>query len=261
MKETGQTQRRDIATVILAAGKGTRMKSDLAKVLHPVCGRPMLWYPVSIAHKIGSDKIVVVIGHQADEIKNAMNDDALLYVYQKEQLGTAHAVMQTEPVLKDFDGAIIILCGDVPLLQLSTLQRLLEFHRESASDVTVLTTMPEDPYGYGRIIKDKEDRVIKIIEHRDASDKEKEISEINTGIYCVESAFLYHALAYIETNNSQGEFYLTDIFDIARRENRKARSFLLQDPHEAMGINTVEQRDEAERIMKARKSAPGEIIS
>ena len=261
MRETGQTQRRDIATIILAAGKGTRMKSDLVKVLHPVCGRPMLWYPVSIAHKIGSDKIVVVIGHQADEIKKTMNDDTLLYVYQKEQRGTAHAVMQTEPVLKDFDGTIFILCGDVPLLQISTLQRLLEFHRESASDITVLTTIPEDPHGYGRIIKDERDHVIRIVEHRDASEQEKEITEINTGIYCVEGAFLYHSLAYIETNNSQKEFYLTDIFEIARRENRKTRAFLLHDPHEAMGINTVEQRDEADRIMNARMPARGKAVS
>ena len=241
-----------IATVILAAGKGTRMKSDLAKVLHLVCGKPMLFYSVEAAREIGSYKIVAVIGHQAEKVKRTMKDDSLLYVLQKEQLGTAHAVMQTESMLKDFEGSILILCGDVPLLRPSTVRALIEFHRESLADITVLTTVPSDPSGYGRIIKDGRNRVTKITEDRDASRQEKLIREINTGIYCVESDFLYKALAMIKAHNSQREYYLTDIFEIAAKEGRESRSFLLHDPLEAMGINNAEQLKEAEKIMKSR---------
>ena len=241
-----------LATVILAAGKGTRMESDMAKVLHSICEKPLLHFPVSTARTIGSEKIVVVIGHQAEQIKEVMDDETLVYAYQEQQLGTAHAVMQSEDELRTFGGTILILCGDVPLLLPVTLKNLLACHRKGNAAVTVMTAIPPDASGYGRVVKDENGTVLRIVEERDATVEEKEISEINTGIYCVESAFIYDALAEIGNNNAQGEYYLTDIFEIANRHGHRAQAFTISDPLEAMGINTVAQLAEAEQIMKAR---------
>ncbi|MCK9274703.1 MAG: NTP transferase domain-containing protein [Syntrophales bacterium] len=241
-----------LAAIILAAGKGKRMQSDLAKVLHPLCGKPMLLYPIRAARALGCDKIVVVIGHQAERIKEVLKDSSLIYIHQEEQLGTGHAVMQTEAELKNFGGTVLILCGDVPLLQSSTLQELTAFHYNSRSDVTVLTTIVPNPDGYGRILKDTAGRVKKIVEDRDASEQEKEIAEINTGIYCVQSDFLFEALAAVKADNSQKEYYLTDIVEISDRCGRITRSFLLPDPKEAMGINTPAQLNDANTLLKSR---------
>lgn len=241
-----------LAAIILAAGKGTRMKSDLAKVLHPICGKPILWYVVELAQKLGSEKTTVVTGHQAHMIKNAMKDQDLIYVCQAKQLGTAHAVIQADDVLRDFDGNVLILCGDVPLLLSSTIEGLLENHRSNSAAITVMTAILDDPGSYGRIVKNEEGDVLKIVEARDAGAEEKMIKEINTGIYCAENAFLFEAVKKIDNKNVQGEYYFTDIFEIARRENRKTGSFIIDDPSEAMGINTIDDLKTAERIMRGR---------
>ncbi|MBW2650935.1 MAG: NTP transferase domain-containing protein [Deltaproteobacteria bacterium] len=245
-------KRENPATVILAAGKGTRMKSDLAKVLHPICGKPMLWHVVALAEKIGSEKTVVVTGHQADLIKEAMKDEDLIYVHQEKQLGTAHAVLQAGDALRDFDGDVLILCGDVPLLLHSTIAGLLENHRAGGGAITVMTALLDDPGNYGRVVKNKEGEVLKIVEARDANTEEKMIKEINTGIYCAENAFLFEAVRKIDNKNAQGEYYLTDIFELARREKHKTGSFIIDDPSEAMGINTPDDLKTAERIMRDR---------
>lgn len=243
--KTGEKRTRDVSVVILAAGKGTRMKSDMAKVLHPVCGRPMLAYPVETARAVGARKIVVVIGHQADLVRETFKGQGLVFVEQRQQLGTAHAVLQTRDALRDHQGTIVILCGDVPLLSPSTVRSLLDLHAAEKAAVTVLTTVPDNPAGYGRIVKGEGGEVLRIVEERDATPEEKSIREINTGIYCVESDFLYGAVAEIGNDNAQGEYYLTDIIGIAWKKGVAVRSFAVADPIEAMGINTIKELERA----------------
>jgi UDP-N-acetylglucosamine diphosphorylase/glucosamine-1-phosphate N-acetyltransferase len=248
----GDTERK-LASVILAAGKGTRMKSNLAKVLHPLCGKPMLHYSITLARAIGSERIVPVVGHQAEEIQRLFSDTDLTFAFQKEQLGTAHALLQATAALHNFEGDVLILCGDVPLLLPSTVETLVDHHRSHNASITVVTTFLADPGSYGRVIRGEGNSVVKIVEARDATEKEQEINEINTGIYCAERSFLFDALDKIGNENAQGEYYLTDIFEIAGRENRRTLAFVLNDPVEAMGINTVEELKQAKEIMKKRK--------
>lgn len=243
-----------LAAVILAAGKGTRMKSDLVKVLHPLCGRPMVWYVVTLARTVGAEKTVVVVGHQASLVMESMGGEDLIYAVQEEQLGSAHAVLQGADALRGFDGDVLILCGDVPLLLPSTVDALLESHRSHGGVITVMTALLSSPGTYGRVVKNKAGDVLKIVEARDASGKEKEIKEINTGIYCARSGFLFEAVRKIGNTNAQGEYYFTDIFEIARRERHRTGSFILTDPSEAMGINTPDDLKMAEQIMSDRSS-------
>ncbi len=235
---TVSTEAKKVNAVILAAGKGTRMKSDMAKVLHPLCGRPMLAYPVDTARAVGAQKIIVVIGHQADMVRKAFAGEGLIFVEQKEQLGTAHAILQTKRVLHDYEGPVVILCGDAPLLLPSTVRALFDLHVSEKAAVTVLTAILDDPYGYGRVVKGSNGEPIRIVEEKDATAEEKKIHEINTGIYCVESKFLFWAVGKIGNKNAQGEYYLTDIIGIAQRKGVRTRSYLAADPIETMGINT-----------------------
>ena len=237
--------RKNVSVVILAAGKGTRMKSDMAKVLHPVCGKPMLAYPVETARAVGARKIVVVIGHQADVVRETFGREGLTFVEQRQQLGTAHAILQTREQFPDDEGTIIILCGDVPLLRPSTVKALLDLHVFEQAAVTVLTAVLDDPYGYGRIVKGRDGEVLRIVEERDAAAGEKKIREINTGIYCVETGFLYGAVAEIGNDNAQGEYYLTDIIGIARDKGARVMSCAAADPVETMGINTPDDLEKA----------------
>ena len=228
------------------------MKSDLAKVLHPLRGLPMLTYPVAVAREAGSEKIVVLIGHQAGQIREEFQDQGLIFVEQREQLGTGHAVLQAEEAFRDDDGTIVILCGDVPLIRPETVVTLYERHRSEGAAVTVLTTIPEDPAGYGRVVKRDDGCVLKIVEEKDATPEEKKIREINTGIYCVESRFLFPAVAGLGNRNAQREYYLTDIVEMACNSGLKASSSLAPDPVEVMGINTPEELERAARRMAAR---------
>ncbi|MBN2688875.1 MAG: NTP transferase domain-containing protein [Deltaproteobacteria bacterium] len=249
-----------LATIILAAGKGTRMRSDLAKVLHRVCGEPMVYYSVDLARKVGSSPIVLVVGHQAEVIKEALSGDDLVYVLQREQLGTGHAVLQAKDVLSDFAGDVLILCGDVPLLTRQTVESLVTDHRRSRAVVTVLTTMLDAPSGYGRIVKENDSAVLKIVEDRDATDDEKKIKEINSGIYCVNCRFLFDAVSRIGNDNVQKEYYLTDIVETARQMSFQVNAFLIDDSMEVMGINTIDELHKASRIMEERRSlgCPGQ---
>jgi UDP-N-acetylglucosamine diphosphorylase/glucosamine-1-phosphate N-acetyltransferase len=239
-------------TIILAAGKGKRMKSDLAKVLHPVGGIPMLNHPIAAARAAGSRNIAVVIGHQAERIRQLFGRDDLIFVEQRDQLGTGHAVLQTREVFRDYEGTIVILCGDVPLILPETVRALHECHRSERATVTVLTTIPDKPAGYGRVVRADDGTVLRIVEEKDALPEEKRIREINTGIYCVESGFLFTALAGLGNRNAQGEYYLTDIVEVASGKGLRVTAALAADPMEVMGINTPEELETAGRRMAMR---------
>jgi UDP-N-acetylglucosamine diphosphorylase/glucosamine-1-phosphate N-acetyltransferase len=253
MNGNGDTRgKQGFSSIILAAGKGKRMKSDLAKVLHPLCGLPMLTYPVATARAAGAEKIVVVIGHQAGQIRESFGDQGLIFVEQQEQLGTGHAVLQAAEAFRDHDGTIVILCGDVPLIRPETVRSLYDRHREEGATVTVLTTIPADPAGYGRVVKEDGGRVVRIVEEKDAAPEQKKIREINTGIYCVESQFLFTAVAGLGNRNAQGEYYLTNIVEIACHLGLRTCSSDASDPVEVMGINTPEELEKASRRMAGR---------
>lgn len=239
--------------VILAAGKGTRMKSEKAKVLHELDGKPLLHYSIKAAKEAGAEKIVAVIGHQADIVRTTFADSSCVFVEQKPQLGTGHAVLQARDVLAGYKGLTVILCGDVPLLKPATIKSLMDNHLVHSAVVSVLTTIPPPPHAYGRIVKDEEGNVLKIVEHKDATDEEKKIGEINTGIYCVDTKFLFDALGKVTNHNQQGEYYLTDIVEIAVSEGQKVKSFIASDDVEVMGINTLDELVRAEKYLQISK--------
>lgn len=240
------------AVIILAAGKGTRMKSEKAKVLHEIAGVPMLSYVLDAAKETGADKTVVVVGHQADKVMERFDGKDLIFAEQKEQLGTGHAVMQAEKALKGFKGDVLILSGDVPLITSETIKGLMKVHRDEKATLTILTAEPETPHGYGRIIKDSRGNVKKIVEQKDATEKEKEVREINTGIYCVDSPFLFKALKGIKPQNVQKEFYLTDIVAIAVKGKEAVSTSKVREFEEVMGINSRIELAEAECAIRIR---------
>jgi bifunctional UDP-N-acetylglucosamine pyrophosphorylase/glucosamine-1-phosphate N-acetyltransferase len=229
----------DIVTVIIAAGKGTRMKSDVVKVLHPLLGLPMLFYSIELSLSgIKAGKTIVVVGYQADRIQEMFKDIPIEFALQKEQLGTGHAVLQAIPFLKSFGGMVLILCGDVPLVKLETLRSFIDTYKRTGSTLSVLTTVVEEPLGYGRILRNSESWLEKIVEEKDASEEERTIREINTGIYCVKAPFLKQGLAEIGRENAQGEYYLTDLVEIAKKKGLRCSAHVVADPLEVMGINT-----------------------
>lgn len=243
-----------IASVILAAGKGTRMKSDLVKVLHPILGRPMLSYTVDLSlHHIKAEKTIVVIGHQADQIEERFGDSRIEFVHQDEQLGTGHAVLQALPLLRGFTGIALILCGDVPLVKAETLRSFIDTFLENHSTIAVLTAVVKNPYGYGRIVRGEEGWLERIVEEKDASNEERLIREINTGIYCVRSAFLMEGLKEIGKENVQGEYYLTDLVEVARKRDLRCSAHMVADPVEVMGINTRVDLATATEVLRQGK--------
>jgi len=250
--DAGAGVREGFRTIILAAGKGKRMKSDLAKVLHPVGGLPMLTHPVAAARVAGSRNITVVVGRQAERIRELFAKDDLIFVEQRDQLGTGHAVLQARDVFRDYEGTIVILCGDVPLILPETVRALFDRHRSERAAVTVLTTIPDQSAGYGRVVKAHDGTILRIVEDKDATPEEKQIREINTGIYCAESRFLFTALAGLGNRNAQGEYYLTDIVEMASGKGLRVASALAADPLEVMGINTPEELESAGRRMALR---------
>lgn len=241
------------AAVVLAAGKGTRMKSGLIKVLHPAAGLPMISWPVAAAREAGADPIVLVIGHQANAVQGVFRGAAdIRCAMQEEQLGTGHAVACALDALAGFRGTLLILCGDTPLLRPETLADLLKYHRDQAAVVTVLTALIDDPYGYGRVVRDAAGRVLRIVEQKDADPEEQEIREINSGIYCMESDFLFDNIRSVSNDNAQGEYYLTDLVAIAVRKGLACLARPTGDADEIMGVNDRVQLAEASRILRRR---------
>lgn len=242
-----------IAIVILAAGLGTRMKSNKAKVLHKVCGKPMVKYVVETASKIAGNNLVLVVGHQADKVRQTVSDLGTFgYAYQEEQRGTGHAVLCALPLLPDRCRQVVILYGDVPLIKAETLSALIRVHLNEKRDISILAVEFEDPTGYGRILLDPAGRVCAIVEQTDASEQQKRIKLINTGIFCVKKEFLLQAVPKIKANNAQGEIYLTDIVGIAYQEKRHIGVTVGGDPYEVIGINTIQELKRVERAMKSR---------
>jgi len=242
----------NFVTVILAAGKGTRMKSDTPKVLHPIAGLPMRTYPVRVAQTTGCEKIIVVVGHQKEQVENAFQNHNLIFACQEEQLGSGHAVSVTEPLLEGFEGHIVILCGDVPLLTTETLQRFIHGHIDAEAAVSVLSVCLKKPSGYGRIVRDTTGSFLEIVEEKDASGSQKKIEEINTGIYCCTAPFLFQALKKIGTDNSQNEYYLPDIITVAINEGLSVQALQTENFLEVRGINDRIDLAEAEKLMRLR---------
>ena len=213
-----------LATVILAAGQGTRMKSDLPKVLHRVAGKAMLAHVVETAVALQATPVIPVVGHGAEQVRVALPGQDLHFVLQAEQLGTGHALLCAEQALKSFSGDLLLLCGDVPLLQKKTLQALIDHHRQQAACVTILTAEMDNPTGYGRIIRGA-GGVDRIVEEKDATDSEREVREINTGIYLFQAPQVFSLLRVVDNLNAQGEYYLTDVVAAARQAGELVEVF------------------------------------
>ena len=242
-----------IAALILAAGKGTRMKSDLIKVLHEVAGQPMVCWPLAAAREAGAEEMVVVVGHQAEQVQRVLSGEAGLRIaLQEEQLGTGHAVACGLPALSGNSTTVLILCGDTPLLTGATLQRLAMTHHSSKAAVTVLTAKLADPSGYGRIVRDSAGRVQRIVEQKDATPDEAAINEVNSGIYCMELDFLQAHIGSLGSDNAQNEYYLTDLVAVAVAEQRGCAAVVADDTQEIMGVNDRAQLAQAARLLRER---------
>jgi len=249
-----------LAVVILAAGKGTRMKNpEMTKVMYPIEGRPMVAYVVDLAERLGAARILLVVGWRKETVIEYFSTEAkpIEFVSQDNQLGTGHAVQQAGPALADFAGDVLVLSGDVPLLTEKTLRALLGYHRTTGAAATILTAEIEDPTGYGRIVKQKDESVRKIVEERDASPQEKKLREINSGIYVFDREKLFEALAGITPDNAQGEYYLTDVFEIFVTRGWRISAVKCLDPAEVAGINDLVQLESARQTMVARAAGAG----
>jgi len=243
----------NVAAIVLAAGKGTRMKSGLVKVLHPIAGRPMIDWPLEAARTTGASPIVMVVGHQADAVQKRFDGQPdIRCALQSEQLGTGHAVACAAGSLSGFSGTVLILCGDTPLLRGETLTNLISFHRAQAAVVTVLTACMDNPHGYGRVVRDGNGNVLRIVEQKDATPEEQSINEINSGIYCMEADFLFANINSLGSDNAQNEFYLTDLVAMAAKQGATCQAMTTGDCDEIMGVNDRAQLAEAARILRQR---------
>lgn len=225
--------------IILAAGKGTRMRSEKAKVLHLLSGRPMISYVLRAAKQVAGDQVIVVVGTQAEQVKAEILKEAdVRFALQPDQMGTGHAVRCALPMLSDHIEEVVILSGDVPLIQAATINTLIRQHRKNRNHLTLMALKLDDPFGYGRLILNRNGNVERIVEETDATGAERAITLVNAGIYCVEKSFLASAVRRLDTNNRQNEMYLTDIVKIARDQNRRTGWMVCENPCELAGINT-----------------------
>ncbi len=243
----------EIMAVVLAAGKSKRMKSELPKVLHKVCGRPMVEHVLDAAREAGATKIVVVVGHKAEQVQeNLSHHKDVSFALQEKQLGTGHAVMCCHEQLEGYDGTILVLTGDTPLLRGASLAALIEEMNSQSAACVVGTAKTESNHGLGRIVRDADGKFLRIVEEKDASDEEKTITEINTGCFAFDGSSLLSALKDVKPNNVQGELYLTDCAEILRIQGKPVVAACRLDIAEAMGVNTQEQLAEVEQVMLAR---------
>ena len=246
-----------LAVVVMAAGKGTRMKNPgMAKVMYTINDRPLVEWVVDLAENLQSSRTVVIVGWQKETVMDHLvrRYPSVICVEQNPQLGTGHAVMQAEPALRGYTGDVLVLSGDVPMLRPETARALIQEHREAKASITILTAVIDAPIGYGRIVRDQAGLVRAIVEEKDATPEERAIHEINSGIYVFNAQDLFDGLKHITTNNSQGEYYLTDVVHYSFRNNLRVVAVVAHDAIEVGGINTVEQLEEARRILEGKGS-------
>ncbi len=246
---------KNLAVIVLAAGKGTRMKSTRPKVLHEVAGRPMLFYPLAIMEELKAGRVAVVIGHGADDVKAAFPSKKIGFVLQKEQLGTGHAVATALKSLSGFSGDVLVLSGDVPLITKETVSAFLKLHRTGGKDrpaISLITMALDSPKGYGRVVRDEERAVVRIVEDKDCTPGERHINEVNSGIYVFRSDFLFTAIKKIGRDNAQGEYYLPDLIALAVAKGLKVKALTHTDPEEVMGINNRVELARAASVMRRR---------
>ena len=243
-----------VDAVILAAGKGTRMQSDLPKVMHEVAGRPMVHWVVDACRDAGASRIVVVVGHRAELVRESLADQSdVEFVMQKEQLGTGHAVDQARDALADSPSHdLLVLCGDGPLIRTETLRILLDRHRSSGAAATLATAVIEDPSGYGRIVRDDEGDFARIVEQKDANETELAIQEVNPSYYCFRTGPLFERLSRTGNDNANGEYYVTDVFGIARQDGDRVAVVDAVPPEDILSINTPDQLAEVDEILRTR---------
>jgi len=245
-----------LSVIVLAAGKGTRMKSGKAKILHEVFFAPMVHHVLNAVTPLRPGQTIVIIGHQRDAVEAALSSFPVLTVTQEEQLGTGHAVAIAEHAIPEESDIVMVLCGDTPLIRSETLLEMYATHAAGKADLTVMTTLLDNPTNYGRMMTDEAGRIIGIVEEKDATEAQKAIREINAGIYCVRRSFLFSALAQVNTNNSQGEVYLTDIVAIAVNEGKKVERYVCPYAKDVLGVNSrIELAQAHSELQKRRNEA------
>lgn len=238
-----------VNAIVLAAGQGTRMKSKKHKVLHSVCGKPMIRHILDALEGAGIERKIVVIGSMGEQLQTALNDD-VEFVWQEQQLGTGHAVIQTAPLLQGEAGITLVCTGDTPLISAGTFKRLVELHREEQAAATILTGSLDNPFGYGRIIRGDDGGVLRIVEEKDCTAAEKAVHEVNSATYCFDTQLLLNALQSITNDNAQGEYYLTDCIDILRRQGNRIAAYCVDDATEILGVNDRVQLAQVEDILR-----------
>lgn len=238
------------SAIILAAGKGSRMKSELPKVLHRLNGKPMVQYVLEACQSANVENLVLVVGHKAKSVINEIGEH-YTYALQEEQLGTGHAVMCTREFLENKEGTTLVLCGDTPLITSETISKLIEMHETNNSSATILTTVLDNPTGYGRIMRNEKGQVAKVVEEKDTNDIEKKVKEVNTGTCCFNNKMLFDYLSKINNHNAQGEYYITDVIELLVEKGEKVLA-CETNSDEAVGINTIETLKEVEEKLKLK---------
>jgi bifunctional UDP-N-acetylglucosamine pyrophosphorylase/glucosamine-1-phosphate N-acetyltransferase len=240
-----------IVAVVLAAGKGTRMKSALPKAAHRLCGKPLARFAVDLTRSAGAERVIMVVGHGADAVQSAIGED-VEYVLQEPQLGTGHAVQQAAPLLRDFGGTVLVINGDVPLVPQETLAALIARHRETGAAATLLSAVLEDPASYGRIVRRPDGAVERIVERKDAAPEIAALREVNAGVYCFAAPDLFRAVFALDRNNQQGELYLTDVIEQLTAEGQRVEACVTEDPLVMQGVNDRAELAQAAAILRQR---------
>ncbi|QPJ66368.1 MAG: NTP transferase domain-containing protein [Candidatus Nitrohelix vancouverensis] len=240
----------NLAAIILAAGKGTRLKSPLAKVLQPLAGQPLLSYVLQAVRPLKPGATIAVIGYQAEQVREAFQGEAdLQYVLQAEQLGTGHAAAQAKEVLQEFSGDLLILCGDMPFIRTETLQEMLSLRQSTKAACVMLSFIDPENQDFGRVVRGEDGSVDRIVEMRDATEQEKRVDELNAGVYCFEKELFFKALDKLDNQNAQNEYYLTDTIHLLKCEGLRVDSVLAKDTREVFGINSLDDLNKAERMV------------